>query len=58
MIKAISNVDNNSKNKSVSFSSQSKSLELPHAKKMNTLSKDEFKLKGLVCGIDFSFEDS
>lgn len=58
MIKAISSVDNNSKNKSVSFSKQSQSLELPYAKKMNILANDKFAKKSFVCGIDLSFEDA
>ena len=58
MIKVISNVDNNSKKLNVSFSKQSKSVELPCAKKMNVLSNDKFTKKGALCGIDFSFEDA
>jgi len=58
MIKAISNVDSNSKNTKVSFSKQSKSLELPCAKKMNILANDKFAKKSFMCGVDFSFEDA
>ena len=58
MIKAISNVDNNSKKMKESFSQQSKAVELPCAKNLNKIQKDSFmKARGPLCGIDLSCED-
>ena len=57
MIKAISNSSSNPKSAQVSFSKQSRAVELPCAKKMNTMSNDKFRKKGVTCGVDLSFED-
>lgn len=58
MIKAISNLDNNSKGMKASLTKQMKYAELPCTKKMNNVQNDSFtKHRGPVCGVDMSFED-
>lgn len=58
MIKAISNLDNNSKSMKGYSSKHSMAVDLPHAKKMNKMEKDTFKRNGILCGVDLSFEDA